>query len=227
MATEASLTFPLVLLSISFVFTVYLNRQVIKKALQDCQKFFSRSIQRTKRNTRRVVRHSVRRVRQRIARRRQPGQSAEYELLDMSGNTAAVVDVMEREYTFESESNSASIYSTESKDSSLQRDIMISDISSSESPDDEIYSSLASHRLSTRNIHRGTIDAPQITPMAWEIEHARRMQQGGPSTWLHRMVDWTVERVQASFEASNPINEEYASYIRHEEVQEGSFEHVE
>lgn len=193
MATEASLTFPLVLLSISFVFTVYLNRQVIKKALQGCQKFFSRSIQ----------------------------------LLDMSGNTTTVVDVMEREYTFESESNSASIYSTESKDSSLQRDIMISDISSSESPDDEIYSSLASHRLSTRNIHRGTIDAPQITPMAWEIEHARRMQQGGPSTWLHRMVDWTVERVQASFEASNPINEEYASYIRHEEVQEGSFEHVE
>ncbi|KAJ5303842.1 uncharacterized protein N7443_003502 [Penicillium atrosanguineum] len=227
MAKEASLTFPLVLLSVSFVFTVYLNRQVIKKALQDCGNLFSRYIHKTQGKTCQVICRTVCRIRQCFARRRPPGQNAEYELLDMSSNTAAVVDAMEPEYTSEPESSSTSIYNTESKESRLHSDIIISDSSSSDSQDDKIYSPRARHRLSTHNIDRGTNEmTPQITSMAWEIEHARRMQQGGPSTWLHQMVDWTVERVQVSFEASNPINQ-YASYIRHEEEQEGSVEHVE
>lgn len=225
MAQEASLTFPLVLLSLSCVFTVYCGRQIIKGALQICGNFLSRCIHNAEKMTRRMTRRFMRRVRRCIARRRQTGPSAEYELLDMPGNTA-FVDLADLENTSESEASNDSIYSIESEYSSLHGSIVILDSSSTGSQDDKIpdlppgYSPRPRHRL-PKHIIRGTIDiSPQITPLAWEIEHARRMQQGGPGTWLHRLVDWTVERVQTSFEANNPINEENASYISDKEQEE-------
>jgi hypothetical protein len=143
----------------------------------------------------------------------------------MPGNTTSG-DLAELENTSESEASNDRTESLESEYSSSHGSIVILDSSSTSSQDDKNpglppgYSPRPRHRLPKHNIH-GTIDIPpQITPFAWEIEHAHRMQQGGPGTWLHQRVDRTVERVQTSFEANNPINEENASYISDKEREE-------
>jgi hypothetical protein len=238
MAEEASLTFPLVLLSLSFAFTVYLNRQAINHALQACGDFLYRCIHNTEKKTRRMMRKLARRIRRCIARRRQTKESAGYELLDMSGNTATVLDAAELQYPTESESCSDSTYSTDSTDStysSLQDHIVLSSSGSNDSLEEEIlgptlrYSPQSSRMAPTRISSSGLVDrSVRIMPMEWEVEHARRMQQGGPSTWLHRVVDWTVERVQANFEAGNEISEfDRAAYINFHDEERTSYEHIE
>lgn len=223
MAEKVSLAFPLVLLSLSFAFTAYLNRQAIKHALKAWGNFLYRCIQPSEKKARRMVRRIARRIRRCIIKHRLLGKDTGYELVDMSGNTAAVVvlDDAELEYPSESESCSDSIYSTGSTGSTYSSShghIIVADSASSDSRDGEIsprYSSRSTRMASTRISSSGLIYmSPQIMPMEWEIEHARRMQQGGPGTWLHRVVDWTVERVQANFEAGNEISEfDRAPYI--------------
>jgi len=219
MAEEASLTFPLVLLSLSFAFTVYLNRQAIIHTLQACGKYLYRCVHNSEKKTRHMTRKTARRIRQCIARHHQSGENVEYELLDMSGNTATVLDDGGLEYASESESCGDSTYSTDSTYTSSQSHIIASDSASKHSRNGEIsdvtqYSPRSIRLASTRLSGTGLIDmSVHIMPMEWEVERARRLQQGGPSTWLHRVVDWTVERVQANFEAGNETSEfDHAPY---------------
>jgi hypothetical protein len=230
MAEEASLTFPLVLLSLSFAFTVYLNRQAINHALRACGDFLYPRIHNTEKKTRRMMRKLARRIRRCIARRRQTKESAGYELLDMSGNTATVLDAAELQYPSESESCSDSTYSTDSTYSSLQDHVILSSSGSNDSREEEIlgpilrYSPRSSCMAPTRISSSGFVDrSVRIMPMEWEVEHARRMQQGGPSTWLHRVVDWTVERVQET--RSTRID--HAAYINFQDEERTSCEHIE
>lgn len=243
MAEKVSLTFPLVLLSLSFAFTAYLNRQAINHALKACGNHLYRCIQPSEKKARRIVRRIARRIRRCIFRHRQLGKDTGYELVDMSGNTTAmsVLDDAELEYpSSDSESFSDGTYGTDSTDStdrtylSSHSHLIVPDSASTDSWDGEIsprYSSRSTRMASTRILSSGLINiSPQIMPMEWEVEHVRRMQQGGPSTWLHRVVDWTVERVQANFEAGNEISEfDRAPYINahNSNSEQASSEHIE
>ncbi|KAJ5191937.1 uncharacterized protein N7498_010922 [Penicillium cinerascens] len=239
MTDKVSLTFPLVLLSLSFAFTAYLNRQAISHTLKAGSNFLYRCIQPSEKKARRMVRRIVHRIRRCIVRRRQLGKDTGYELVDMSGNTVAVsmLDDAELEYPSDSESCSDGTYSTNSTDrtySSSHGHDTVPDSASNDSRDGEIsprYPSRSTHMASTRISSSGLINiSPKIMPMEWEVEHARRMQQGGPSTWLHRVVDWTVERLQANFEAGNEISEfDRAPYINvhNGSGEQASSEHIE
>lgn len=239
MVGKASLAFPLVLLFLSFAFTAYLNRQAINHAVKACGNFLHRCIYTSVKKARRMVRRIARRTRRFIIRRHQLGKDAGYELLDMSGNTVAVLvlDDAELEYPSKSESCSDGTYSSDSTEgiySGSHGHIVVPDSASNDARDGEIsprYSSRSTRMASTRISSSGLINiSPQIMPMEWEVEHARRMQQGGPSTWLHRVVDWTVERVQANFEAGNEITEfDRAPYINvhYGNGEQASSEHIE
>lgn len=213
MVDKASLTFPLVLLSLSFIFTAYLNRQAINHALKACGNFLYRCILTSEKKARRTVRKIARHIRRCIVRRRQLGKNTGYELVDMSGNTVAVLMLGDAELEYPSESKSCSDVtyssdSTESINSSSHGHIIVPDSASNDSLDGGSSPRYSSRSASTRILSYGLISiSPQIMPTEWEVDHARHMQRGGPSTWLHRVVDWTVERVQANFEARNEISE--------------------